>query len=100
MLVSGKAGAIHSLYLHDIANVTKLREHLKDWVPVYNNERPHSSLAPLTPKKVHEGQIPDTSVFRERIREGRRERIEANKREACPVCGPPVTAAVKEEVSQ
>ena len=89
-----------SLYLHDITNVTKLREHLKDWIPVYNNERPRSFLAPLTPKEVHEGQIPDTSVFREQITDGRRERTEANKREACPVCGPPVTEAVKEEVAR
>ena len=85
-----------SLYLHDIANVTKLREHLKEWIPVYNNERPHSSLAPLTPTEVHEGQIPDTSVFREQIKDGRRERIEANRREVCPVCGP----AVKESRSK
>jgi putative transposase len=89
-----------SLYLHDITNVTKLREHLKEWIPTYNNERPHSSLAPLTPKEVHEGQIPDTSVFREQITDGRRERIEANKREACPVCGPVMAEAVKEEGAQ
>ena len=89
-----------SLYLHDITNVTKLREHLKDWIPVNNNERPRSFLAPLTPKEVHEGQIPDTSVFREQITDGRRERTETNRREVCPVCGPPVTEAVNVEVAQ
>ena len=80
-----------SLYLRDIANHEALIRHLEHWIPVYNNERPHSAVAPLTPQEAHEGYSIDRAAITERIKAARTDRIAANRAAACPICGPSAT---------
>lgn len=48
-----------SLFLKDITNFEALQKHLKSFVPVYNQVRPHISLKGLTPAEVLSGMRPD-----------------------------------------
>lgn len=68
-----------SLYLRDIANHEPLVRHLEHWIPVYNNERPHSAVAALTPREAHEGYSIDRAAITERIKAARSDRITANR---------------------
>jgi putative transposase len=45
------------VYLQEWANVAAVREALVSYFKFYNNERPHQSLAGLTPSAVHGGEI-------------------------------------------
>ena len=80
-----------SLYLRDIANHEALVRHLEHWIPVYNTERPHSAVAPLTPTEAHEGYCIDRAAITERIKAARADRIAANRAAACPICAPSAT---------
>ena len=80
-----------SLYLRDIANHEALVRHLERWIPVDNNDRPHSAVAPLTPREAHEGCSIDRAAITERIKAARSDRIAANRATACSLCGPGAT---------
>jgi hypothetical protein len=48
-----------SLFIHDIPDINALRKHLDEFIPVYNNIRPHVSLNGLTPNEVLTGFDPN-----------------------------------------
>jgi len=50
-----------SLFLHNIPDINSLKKHLEEFIPVYNNIRPHVSLNGLTPNEVLTGFNPDNS---------------------------------------
>ena len=41
-----------SLFLHNIPNINSLKKHLDEFIPIYNNVRPHVSLNGFTPNEV------------------------------------------------
>jgi transposase InsO family protein len=50
-----------SLFLHNIPNIDALKKHLDEFIPVYNNVRPHVSLNGFTPNEVLTGFNPDNT---------------------------------------
>ena len=49
-----------SLFLHNIPNINALKKHLDEFIPIYNNVRPHVSLNGLTPNEVLNGFAPNS----------------------------------------
>jgi putative transposase len=47
------------LFLHDIPDIHALVTHLSEFIPIYNEVRPHISLKGLTPFEVLNGLSPD-----------------------------------------
>jgi putative transposase len=50
-----------SLFLHNIPNIDALKKHLDEFIPVYNNVRPHVSLNGFTPNEVLTEFNPDNT---------------------------------------
>ena len=73
------------LYKKSIPNYDALKRELDYVVNDYNN-RPHYSLAGLTPIEVHNGKIPDYSIFKNQLIEAKKKRIIENKKATCGVC--------------
>lgn len=77
-----------SLYLTDIPDRDALVRHLARFVPIYNDQRPHYAHKGLTPTEVHQGAVVRPHQFTDHVPAAKRARIEANRREPCPICTP------------
>ena len=56
-----------SLFLYNIPDINALQKHLEEFIPVYNEKRPHCSLKGLTPNEVLSGLRPDNRVHLESV---------------------------------
>ena len=44
-----------AVYLHELTNGIEAHRVIADWMALYNNQRPHSSLGGRTPRMAYEG---------------------------------------------
>ena len=56
------------IYLQEFDNAYQLREAIANWLEFYNNNRPHSTFAELTPEEVYyrdnsDGLMPKNNMF-------------------------------------
>lgn len=58
------------------------KSYLRTVVEEYNN-KPYHPLKGLTPKEVFEGKMPDKDMFKNKIVEAKRQRIEENRKNLC-----------------
>ena len=75
-----------SLYLHDIPDHNALIRHMTEFIPVYNNDRPHYAHKYLTPEESYFGMLPEKDKFKTELKIAHKKRIELNSKVSCPNC--------------
>jgi putative transposase len=76
-----------SLFLHNIPDINALKKHLDEFIPVYNDIRPHVSLNGLTPNEVLTGFDPNNSEHLKSVNIRYNDRIShRNNPISCSVC--------------
>ena len=74
------------LYLHDIPDHNALIRHMTEFIPVYNNDRPHINHKYLTPLESFSGLVPEKDKFKNELKKAHKKRIETNTKVSCPNC--------------
>ena len=75
-----------SLYLHDIPDHNALNRHMTEFIPIYNNVRPHSAHTYLTPEESFFGMCPEKDKFKTELKNAHKKKIELNSKVRCPNC--------------
>lgn len=59
---------------------------MTEFIPVYNNDRPHSAHKYLTPGESFFGMLPEKDKFKTELIKAHKKRIEVNSKVRCPNC--------------